>query len=273
MPKVVAGDSGSGDNPFIYTPIKFQKKHGQHAPPVVAKGDTITYKAYLANPFAFPIHLESLSIAVEGADFDAYPVLSVTLVPHASCHEVVLSGRALTTGQIRAKGCLIQALNMIYLHAVDGRGLPVNTVSDSGAAAVNSLSGGEPPKADVRCLPREDGPENATEVCFAPVPLVLLTRADVTCIQVVIVEALPLVSLSTVGPPVRQLAFEKQLGGVEVEVRSTPNVLTPCCVHRSDGEKKKTDRQFEQLVCRLDDHSCTSSRRGGRRRERGHHVG
>ena len=40
------------------------------------------------------------------------------------------------------------------------------------------------------------------------------------CAQVVDVEALPLLTLSTVGPPIRQLAFEKQLGGVEIEVHT-----------------------------------------------------
>lgn len=173
MPKkIVRRDSTSDDNPFIYTPLKFQKKHGLHTPPVMTKGDMVTFKAYLANPFAFQVHLESVSIVVEGAEFDAYPVLAVTLPPHASCHQILLSGRALATGQIRPKGCLIHALNMICLHLVDGRGLPIENIEDGGASTVNSPTA-EFSKAETRCLPREDGPDTATEVRL---PLILVCK-------------------------------------------------------------------------------------------------
>jgi hypothetical protein len=48
--------------------------------------------------------------------------------------------------------------------------------------------------------------------------------------QVVVVEALPLLTLSTVGPPIRQLAFEKQLGGVEIEVHTDAALMCACAV-------------------------------------------
>jgi hypothetical protein len=170
MPKAGAAVAVDSDNPFIFTPMRFQKS--QYAPPVVAKGDLVTFKAYLANPFAFQVHLESVSLATEGADFDAYPVLAVTLQPHAVCHEVVLCGKALSAGSVRAKGCLIHALNILCLHAVDGRGLPVVHTDPADVTSAHPPLVSEPPKVpETRNLPREDGPENATEVLYSCVLL------------------------------------------------------------------------------------------------------
>jgi hypothetical protein len=109
-------------------------------------------------------------LATDGAEFDAHPVLAVTLPPHAVCHEVVLCGKALAAGSVRATGCLIHALNILCLHAVDGRGLPI-VVDTTHAGADGEVNGRLPlvvdlPKVpETRNLPREDGPENATEVC------------------------------------------------------------------------------------------------------------
>ena len=106
-------------------------------------------------------------MATDGAEFDAFPVLAVTLPPHAVCHEVVLCGKALAAGSVRATGCLIHALNILCLHAVDGRGLPI--VGD--ATHGGEVNGRLPLVVELtkvpetRNLPREDGPENATEVC------------------------------------------------------------------------------------------------------------
>jgi hypothetical protein len=83
---------------------------------------------------------------------------------------VVLCGKALAAGSVRATGCLIHALNILCLHAVDGRGLPI-VVDTTHAGADGEVNGRLPlvvdlPKVpETRNLPREDGPENATEVC------------------------------------------------------------------------------------------------------------
>jgi hypothetical protein len=110
-------------------------------------------------------------LATDGAEFAAYPVLAVTLPPHAVCHEVVLCGKALAAGSVRATGCLIHALNILCLHAVDGRGLPIVGDATQAGGADGEVNGRLPlvvelPKVpETRNLPREDGPENATEVC------------------------------------------------------------------------------------------------------------
>jgi hypothetical protein len=63
MPKTKPAVAVDNDNPFIFTPMRFQKSH--YTPPVVAKGDLVTFKAYLANPFAFQVtHCATLTAQI-----------------------------------------------------------------------------------------------------------------------------------------------------------------------------------------------------------------
>ena len=59
------------------------------------------------NPYVFDLELQSLSLSTSGVSFESPPIPLV--VPARSYHRVVLSGKALSTGNLIVRGCNVQA--------------------------------------------------------------------------------------------------------------------------------------------------------------------
>jgi hypothetical protein len=151
------------DNPFIFTPLKFQKR-GQteeNQQIVWIQHQLAQVKVYLCNPFAFPIVLESITLSTSGAAFQSYPVLSVTLPPHIDKQEIILTGKPTDTGTLVVRGCFVQTFGLVCEHVIprlassgDNRvviapALPLLTVRANQANVRSSIFEGQNATLDV----------------------------------------------------------------------------------------------------------------------------
>ncbi|KAG5727958.1 Transport protein particle subunit [Termitomyces sp. T112] len=93
----------TGTDPFLYNP---RKVVGERKTLVVQR-ETLDFVVVLQNPYIFDLELQSLSLSTIGVPFESRPLRVV--IPANSFYEVILSGKALETGNLTIRGCRIQA--------------------------------------------------------------------------------------------------------------------------------------------------------------------
>ncbi|KAL0946868.1 hypothetical protein HGRIS_013034 [Hohenbuehelia grisea] len=103
LPNVNAIIPGSTD-PFLYNPRKAQANQGKT---LVVQNEELEFIVMMQNPYVFDLELESLSLSTSGVQFETRPIRLA--VPAASFQPVLLSGKALETGNLTVRGCIVQA--------------------------------------------------------------------------------------------------------------------------------------------------------------------
>ncbi|KAE9396079.1 hypothetical protein BT96DRAFT_1041682 [Gymnopus androsaceus JB14] len=93
-----------GTDPFLYNPRRMNVVQGK---PLVVQGETLEFIVIVQNPYVFDLEFQSLSLSTSGAPFESDPIPLV--VPARSYHRVILSGKALKTGALVIRGCIVQA--------------------------------------------------------------------------------------------------------------------------------------------------------------------
>ncbi|KAJ4487929.1 TRAPP II complex [Lentinula aciculospora] len=93
-----------GTDPFLYNPRRMNATQGKS---LVVQGELLEFIVIVQNPYVFDMELHSLSLSTSGTPFESNPISLV--VPARSYHRVILSGKALTTGSLIIRGCLVQA--------------------------------------------------------------------------------------------------------------------------------------------------------------------
>ncbi|KAL3700442.1 hypothetical protein R1sor_018464 [Riccia sorocarpa] len=111
------GASSAG--PFIYTPAKGNENETK-AEVIWVVGETMQVLVDLANPCAFEVNVESISLSVESGEIEAFPV-SVLLPPNTS-QVVSLSGLPLSVGSLVVRGCIVQCFGVITEHLFEEGG-------------------------------------------------------------------------------------------------------------------------------------------------------
>ncbi len=106
------GPASSG--PFIYTPFIAKGDSNEKLPVIWVVGEPVEVLVELANPCAFEVFVESISLSVEHGHFDAFTV-SVTLPPSAG-QLLSLSGMPLSVGTLMIRGCIVKCFGMITEH-------------------------------------------------------------------------------------------------------------------------------------------------------------
>lgn len=91
-------------DPFLYNPRKIAPDHRKA---LVVKNEEIQFIVTLQNPYIFEFVLEEISLSTSGAEFRSIPIH--VEIPANSIHEIVLSGRAVETGILTIRGCVVQA--------------------------------------------------------------------------------------------------------------------------------------------------------------------
>ncbi|THU80824.1 hypothetical protein K435DRAFT_972612 [Dendrothele bispora CBS 962.96] len=97
---ILTGDT----DPFLYNPRKSSRTKGKT---LVVQSETLEFVVMLQNPYVFDLELQSLSLSVSGVAFDSQPTSVV--VPARSFQQAILTGRALETGTLVIRGCVVQA--------------------------------------------------------------------------------------------------------------------------------------------------------------------
>ncbi|KAL2651263.1 hypothetical protein R1flu_019391 [Riccia fluitans] len=111
------GASSAG--PFIYTPAKGNETETE-AEIIWVVGETMQVLVDLANPCAFEVNVESISLSVESGEIEAFPV-SVVLPPNTS-QVLSLSGLPLSVGSLLVRGCIVQCFGVITEHLFEEAG-------------------------------------------------------------------------------------------------------------------------------------------------------
>ncbi|KAK7467129.1 hypothetical protein VKT23_004188 [Stygiomarasmius scandens] len=97
---ILTGDT----DPFLYNPRKSSRTQGKT---LVIQSESLEFVVTLQNPYVFDLEIQSLSLSVSGVPFDSQP--ASVFIPARSYQQVVLTGRALETGNLLIKGCIVQA--------------------------------------------------------------------------------------------------------------------------------------------------------------------
>jgi hypothetical protein len=100
--------------PFIYTPFVAKGDTNTKIPVVWIVGEPVEVHVELANPCAFEVTVESISLSVDHRVFEAFPV-SVTLPPNSG-QMLTLSGLPLSVGEITLRGCIVKCFGVIAEH-------------------------------------------------------------------------------------------------------------------------------------------------------------
>ncbi|KXN89239.1 hypothetical protein AN958_05993 [Leucoagaricus sp. SymC.cos] len=74
---------------------------------IVAQNEMLEFVVILQNPFVFDLEFQSLSLSTSGVKFESQPIR--VAVPASSFHQVILSGKAVDTGILTIRGCVVQA--------------------------------------------------------------------------------------------------------------------------------------------------------------------
>ncbi|KAJ4474536.1 TRAPP II complex [Lentinula lateritia] len=92
-----------GTDPFLYNP----RKMNTQGKPLVVQGEVLEFIVIVQNPYVFDMELQSLSLSTSGVPFESTPIS--VIIPARSYHRAVLSGKALTTGTLVVRGCIVRA--------------------------------------------------------------------------------------------------------------------------------------------------------------------
>ncbi|KAJ7517734.1 hypothetical protein O6H91_21G038400 [Diphasiastrum complanatum] len=110
-----AGPSSSG--PFIYTPFTSKggdSRDNEKVEVTWVVGEPVQVIVEVANPCAFEISVDSISLSVDSGDFEAFP-LSIVLPPNTA-QVVSLSGVALSAGSLVVRGCFVNLDGIVSEH-------------------------------------------------------------------------------------------------------------------------------------------------------------
>lgn len=118
------GASSAG--PFIYTPAKGNENE-KSAEVVWVVGEPVQVLVDLANPCAFEVNVESISLSVESGEIEAFPI-SVVLPPNTS-QVLSLSGLPLSVGSLVVRGCIVQCFGVVTEHLFEEVGDLVSGVA------------------------------------------------------------------------------------------------------------------------------------------------
>lgn len=94
-----------GRDPFLYNPRKAMVDKEKS---LVVENEHLDFLVLLQNPYIFDLELEKVSLSTSGVEFDSESVRVV--IPANSVHQVILSGKALQSGVLTIRGCIVQAL-------------------------------------------------------------------------------------------------------------------------------------------------------------------
>lgn len=108
-----AGAAPSG--PFIYTPFsKGEPNHNSKHELIWVVGEPVQVFVELANPCGFDLMVDSIYLAVQPENFDAFPI-SVSLPPNSS-KVITLSGIPTKVGPLTVPGCIVHCFGVISEH-------------------------------------------------------------------------------------------------------------------------------------------------------------
>lgn len=108
-----AGTAPSG--PFIYTPFsKGEPNHNSKQELTWVVGEPVQVFVELANPCGFDLMVDSIYLAVQPENFDAFPI-SVSLPPNSS-KVITLSGIPTKVGPLTVPGCIVHCFGVITEH-------------------------------------------------------------------------------------------------------------------------------------------------------------
>ncbi|KAJ3829021.1 TRAPP II complex [Lentinula raphanica] len=93
-----------GTDPFLYNPRRMNAMQGK---PLVVLNETLEFVVIIQNPYVFDLELQSLSLSTSGVPFESSS--TSLIIPARSYHRVILSGKALATGSLIIRGCIVQA--------------------------------------------------------------------------------------------------------------------------------------------------------------------
>ena len=86
------------------------------------EGETGEVMVVVKNPLSVALDIQSISVIVQGVPYESYS--QSFLLPPLARHVVMLSVKPLASGVLTVAGCSIRALNLEWIHSVDGDGLP-----------------------------------------------------------------------------------------------------------------------------------------------------
>ncbi|KAJ3281136.1 hypothetical protein HK104_000185 [Borealophlyctis nickersoniae] len=100
------------DDPFLYNPFanKGANKKGKRDPGaevILVANEPAFFEVILANPFAFDLDIQSITVNTSGIPFKPTPV-STTIPAESRCHIVRLSGTPSDSGTLHIHGCTVR---------------------------------------------------------------------------------------------------------------------------------------------------------------------
>ncbi|KAJ4469401.1 transport protein Trs120 or TRAPPC9 TRAPP II complex subunit-domain-containing protein [Lentinula edodes] len=91
----------------IEKPISALRPRTSDSNAILKGGELLEFIVIVQNPYVFDMELQSLSLSTSGVPFESTPIS--VIIPARSYHRAVLSGKALTTGTLVVRGCIVRA--------------------------------------------------------------------------------------------------------------------------------------------------------------------